>query len=154
MTREVVTVTEDTSIVTVAELLHRNSFHALPVVDAQKKLVGIVTETDFFLKDVAVIYLPAYAEIIQKQLSEDKKPSEEMTELETLSRATTRDIMTEQPITVSPEANLTDIISLVRAHHFKTFPVIDNIGGIVGVVTIMDVIATIGKQTRLQEVQK
>jgi CBS domain-containing protein len=45
MTKNVVTVTSETSIKEVAEILTKNEFHALPVVD-QGELVGIVTSTD------------------------------------------------------------------------------------------------------------
>jgi acetoin utilization protein AcuB len=45
MTRIPVTVESDTSIKEVAEILSRQSFHSIPVVD-QGKLVGIVTTTD------------------------------------------------------------------------------------------------------------
>lgn len=45
MTKNVVTVTSETTIKEVAEILTKNEFHALPVVD-QGELVGIVTSTD------------------------------------------------------------------------------------------------------------
>lgn len=45
MTKNVVTVTSETSIKEVAEILTKNEFHALPVVD-HGELVGIVTSTD------------------------------------------------------------------------------------------------------------
>lgn len=45
MAKNVVTVTSDTSIKEVAEILAKKEFHALPVVD-KGRLVGIVTTTD------------------------------------------------------------------------------------------------------------
>ena len=45
MTKNVVTVNSETTVKEVAEILAKNEFHALPVVD-QGKLVGIVTTTD------------------------------------------------------------------------------------------------------------
>ncbi|WP_431135118.1 CBS domain-containing protein [Psychroserpens mesophilus] len=45
MTKNVVTVNSETTIKDVAEILTKNEFHALPVVD-QGELVGIVTSTD------------------------------------------------------------------------------------------------------------
>ncbi|WP_425075943.1 CBS domain-containing protein [Psychroserpens sp. S379A] len=45
MTKNVVTVTSETTIKDVAEILTKNEFHALPVVD-NGQLVGIVTTTD------------------------------------------------------------------------------------------------------------
>ncbi|TDU42875.1 CBS domain protein [Gelidibacter sediminis] len=45
MAKNVVTVTSDTSIKEVAEILAKKEFHALPVVD-KGRLVGILTTTD------------------------------------------------------------------------------------------------------------
>jgi len=45
MTKNVVTVSSDTTIKDVAEILAKNEFHALPIVD-NGELVGIVTTTD------------------------------------------------------------------------------------------------------------
>lgn len=45
MTKDVVTVEKDDTILDVATILSKNEFHALPVTDAGK-LVGIVTTTD------------------------------------------------------------------------------------------------------------
>lgn len=45
MTKSIVTVTAETTIKEVAEILSVNEFHALPIVEG-KKLIGIVTTTD------------------------------------------------------------------------------------------------------------
>src|SRR5215471_4793576 len=47
MTRSVVTVTPDTTIVDAANLMLQRHVSGLPVVDASGKLVGIVSEGDF-----------------------------------------------------------------------------------------------------------
>lgn len=46
MTPKVMTVTADVSLSYAAEILLENIFHALPVVDDQKRLVGILTSHD------------------------------------------------------------------------------------------------------------
>jgi CBS domain-containing protein len=47
MTRDVITATPDTSIVEAATMMLQHHVSGLPVVDADKKLVGIVSEGDF-----------------------------------------------------------------------------------------------------------
>lgn len=149
MTREVVTVTEDTSITAVAQILHQHGLHAVPVVDDGGVLRGIVTETDFFVKDAATVYLPAYTEIIAQGFGLLK---EDEAAFKALAQAKARDIMTPHPIFLLPDADIHDMISLIRMHHFKTFPVVDVKGILVGVVAIIDIMSTIGKQTRLEVV--
>ncbi len=46
MSKEPIAVQPESSIMVVIELMHDRKFGAVPVVDAEKKLVGIVTTTD------------------------------------------------------------------------------------------------------------
>jgi len=48
MSKSVVTLRPDDTIRTAATLMHENRFGALPVVDGQGHLVGIITESDIF----------------------------------------------------------------------------------------------------------
>ncbi|MEO1286788.1 MAG: CBS domain-containing protein [Chloroflexota bacterium] len=48
MTRNVYTVTPETSILDVAELMLEHKISGLPVVDSQDNLVGMITESDVF----------------------------------------------------------------------------------------------------------
>jgi CBS domain-containing protein len=47
MTRDVRTVTPDTPLARAAELLVEHKIGCLPVLDADDRLIGIVTESDF-----------------------------------------------------------------------------------------------------------
>jgi CBS domain-containing protein len=55
MTRKVLTVTPDTSIVHAAELMIENKIAGLPVVDSGSAVIGIVTESDLFKILVAIL---------------------------------------------------------------------------------------------------
>ena len=46
MTKEVITVNEEMSVVNLAKILCENKISGVPVVDKDKKLVGVVTEKD------------------------------------------------------------------------------------------------------------
>jgi acetoin utilization protein AcuB len=48
MTRELITVHPETPIVEVARMMLEYKIHCLPVLSAENKLVGIITETDLF----------------------------------------------------------------------------------------------------------
>jgi len=49
MSKSLVTIAPDASIVDAAELMLEHKIHCLPVVDAEQNLVGIITESDLFL---------------------------------------------------------------------------------------------------------
>ena len=48
MTRDPVTISQEATISTVAEIMLEKKFSGLPVVDEQGQLVGIITESDIF----------------------------------------------------------------------------------------------------------
>jgi CBS domain-containing protein len=48
MTTTVITIKPDTSLLEAAKLMLDNKIHSLPVLDVEKKLVGILTESDLF----------------------------------------------------------------------------------------------------------
>lgn len=48
MITNVITITPETTLLDAARLMLENKFHSLPVLDADKKLVGILTESDLF----------------------------------------------------------------------------------------------------------
>lgn len=48
MTRKVITIRPETSIIDAAEIMLRNKVSGLPVVDDQGQLVGMLTESDIF----------------------------------------------------------------------------------------------------------
>lgn len=49
MTRDVITVTPETNLIDAAQTMLDKKIHCLPVVNAEKHLVGIITESDLFL---------------------------------------------------------------------------------------------------------
>lgn len=53
MRHDVVSVASDQTIQDVAEALTKRSIHGVPVIDRDSTVVGIVTESDFFMKDRA-----------------------------------------------------------------------------------------------------
>ncbi len=58
MTRNIITVTPETTVHRATELILNNKFGCLPVVEKNEKLVGIITETDL-LKELFKITMPA-----------------------------------------------------------------------------------------------
>lgn len=53
---------------------------------------------------------------------------------------TANDIMTKNPITVQPETLVEDLARMFVEHHVGTFPVVDNRGVLLGVVTETDLV--------------
>jgi CBS domain-containing protein len=137
MAKEVITVTEETTLKEAAGLLAKFRIHGLPVVDANKKLIGIVTEGDFFTKDASNIFLPTFLDFIKGNDSSAANFAQ-TEEIEKMS--TVKDIMTKDCFFVSPEQSIDELITQIKEKNFNSMPVVDAAGTLVGIVAIMDVI--------------
>ena len=56
MRTDVTTTTPDTLLREAAEILYRNKYGCLPVLDENRKLVGILTEADFLRLSIALLH--------------------------------------------------------------------------------------------------
>jgi CBS domain-containing protein len=137
MAKEVITVTEETTLKEAAGLLAKFRIHGLPVVDASNKLIGIVTEGDFFTKDASNIFLPTFLDFIK---SNDSSAANFAQTEEIEKMSTVGDIMTKDCFFVSPDQSIDTLIAQIKEKSFNSMPVVDGAGTLVGIVSIMDVI--------------
>ncbi|MGK5092264.1 CBS domain-containing protein [Deltaproteobacteria bacterium TL4] len=130
MTREIETVSLDTTVKELELLFEKRGYSMFPVVE-NSKLVGIVSEFDFlrnfiFTNDSLV---PPY---------------------ETLLEKTVADLYTSKPIIVGPDQPLTRILSLIVETKLKSFPVVVNQDQLVGVISRHDVICQLKPEKEKQ----
>ena len=129
MTKDPLTVTPMETIGQADELMNTNNIRQIPVVEATE-LVGIITDRDVraFLSG-SLLENPAARE---KALN-----------------TTISEVMTTEPITVSPEDDLEEAVELLIEEKFGGIPVVDKSAGLVGIVTYVDVLRCF--LNRLQE---
>ncbi|MGW5700540.1 CBS domain-containing protein [Amycolatopsis japonica] len=120
MTRPVVTVTEGTTAKHAAELLTEHGFTALPVVDEDDRLIGMVTEADLirdrFPEDVRFVRRPA----------EHGTPG-----------ATVAEVMTTPATAMSAGADLAEVGKALLDGKIRAMPIVDG-AAVVGIVTRAD----------------
>jgi CBS domain-containing protein len=122
MTSPVVTVTPETSVEALAEVMARHPFNAFPVVTATGALAGLVTRHDLFK-----LYLLPYRRFI---------PVLEDTWVNSVAAIMSRGVVTVFPVEPAIKA-----IALMVDHGIRTIPVVtDTTAGrvVVGVVTRRD----------------
>ena len=137
MTKEVISVHSDTSLLDVAKALAEHNFDGVPVVDSENKLIGIVTEYDLINKTSAV-HLPTL-QVVLKNLPQFKK--EEAHFQEEILSLKAGDIMNKDPLTIEPDISYDEIIKLFREHHrVNPIPVIDKDHKVIGVISRFDVL--------------
>jgi CBS domain-containing protein len=129
MTRQVITVGPDTTIVEAARIMLQNHVSGLPVVNASGKLLGIVSEGDFIRR----------AEIgTQRKRGRWLKvllgPGSAATDFVHEHGRKVGEVMTPEPFTVTEDALLEDIVQLMEKNNVKRLPVMRG-GLLVGIVS-------------------
>ena len=147
MTSDVIFVYPDTSVIEVANILFKNRFHGVPVVE-KNKVVGIITESDFFLKNFDDLYLPTYLKFIQENKSAEGLSTEVKEKINKLVDMKAKDLMTSDCLTISPEMEVADLMEIVKKNNYFTLPVTDDDKNILGIVTLADVLGTVRESSR------
>jgi len=142
MTTEVVTVTPDTSVKDAAKLMSEKEVGALPVVDADGKLVGIVTEGDLIMQDVKV-HFPSYISLLDGFIYLESFSRFEQ-ELKKAVAATVGDVMTSPAVTAAPDTDVEALATLMVEKHVSRVPIVEG-NRLVGIASKGDIVRSIGR---------
>ena len=142
MTRSVVTVTPESSILDAANLMLQRHVSGLPVVDAAGKLVGIVSEGDF---------------IRRSEIGTQRKRGRWLRFILGAGKAATdfvrehgrkvSEVMTRDPLTVTEDTVLEEIVSTMETNGVKRLPVMrgDKLVGIVSRANLLQAVASLAR---------
>jgi CBS domain-containing protein len=129
MTSPPITVGPDTSVSEVATLLLERRISAVPVVDPEGRMIGIVSEGDLLRRADAKTERRRSSWM---ELLLDRNVSAADFVKTHGNRAS--DVMTRSVVTVAPDADLADIAALLERKRIKRVPVVEN-DRIVGIVS-------------------
>lgn len=142
MTKDVISVNEETPMQEVAKIISEQRIHAVPVVDSENKVVGIITETDFFTKDNAnAIYMPSLIDFIKSGKMEYSEKEREYTTKVLSTKA--KDIMSPKCENILPDMKVEEFIRMIKERSFNSYPVANEKRELIGIVTVADVIKLI-----------
>lgn len=127
MSKPVVTVHLDDTLSVVKHIFDNAKFHHLLVVE-KGKLFGVLSDRDL---------LKALSPFIGT-------PSQTLHDKATLNKKV-HQIMSRKPITLPPQANVYDAISVFNQHSISCIPIVDANEHILGIVSWRDILKTIEK---------
>jgi CBS domain-containing protein len=141
MTRQVISVTPETSVTAVARLLRENAISGIPVVDDDFQVVGIVTEVDLVARH-ARPHFPAYVAFLDSiiYLESRRRYRESMRRI---LATTAGELMTHPVTTVAPETDVQDLASLMVEKRVNPVPVVDEDGYLIGIASHTDLLRLI-----------
>lgn len=121
MTRNVRGISPDETLGTAAQIMWENDCGAVPVVEADGRLVGIVTDRDICM-----------AAHLQGAPLHDSR----------VSSAMARDVKT-----CSPRDTPATVQAIMSQNKIRRVPVVDDLGRLVGIVTLGDLAYLVGRET-------
>jgi len=127
MKSPVFTVTPDTLIFNALETMREKHVRRLPVIE-NGRLVGLVTRN-----------------IIREATPSAPTPLTLWGLHYQLSRMKVRDVMITDVIVVHPDNTIKEALALIEKHRIGTFPVVDDNGNLVGILTSTDLVHIVAK---------
>jgi CBS domain-containing protein len=136
-------VSPDDDARTAIDLLAKTELGAVTVVDADRKVVGIVSESDLIIADEeSDLHLPYYLEIMGGVVFIGSMKGFEK-RLEKAFATKVSELMTADPITVHTYEAADRVAKKIADHHHNHLPVIDEDGRLAGMVTRADALAAV-----------
>ena len=136
MRREVISVHPDSPLSEVIELLLDKDFTALPVIDEQRHVVGIVSDSDLLTRggmNVTISLKRAADPDFVRELHDSlDNPNRKVSE-----------VMTAEVVTIAPDAILGRAARVMVDKHLKRLPVVDKDGKLVGILGRLDILNTL-----------
>jgi len=120
------TVGPDTSVDGMIERLRQQIEDCFPVVNKDKKLVGIVTESDL----IHVLHAPVRQAVVGGVLTKDVMKS--------MAR-NVGEVMTKRPITVAPEMTIQETLNIMATNKLRHLPVVEG-EKLVGLISLRDIL--------------
>ena len=144
MTRNPLVVKNETPLNEAIQLLAERRISGLPVVDADGKIIGIISETDLMWQETGVTpppYIMFLDSVIYLQ-----NPAKYEREIHKALGQTVGEVMSTDIITISPDQTLKAAAQIMHDHNVHRLPVVDADEKIIGILTRGDIVRAMADQ--------
>ncbi|RCV49551.1 hypothetical protein DEF23_22720 [Marinitenerispora sediminis] len=131
MSTSVVAVSVEAGFTEIAAVLRREGVNALPVVDADRRVLGMVSAVDLVVKLADPD--PEEGGVFEEYRSRAERRK--------CRAAVARELMTSPAVTTAAEASARDAAELMRRHRVGRLPVVDAEDRLLGIVSRLDLLA-------------
>jgi CBS domain-containing protein len=142
MTKNVITVTPETTVTELALLLSSHNIGGAPVLDPSGNLLGVVTESDL-IDQKKKIHIPTVITILDSVFYLES-PDKMEKEIKKIAGSTVGDIYTKNARTVNEDTLIDEIATLMAEKNVHTLPVMrgDRLAGVIGKRDIIKTLIT------------
>lgn len=151
MEKNFVTASPSTSVFSLVHMFVKNKVAAIPIVDEEEQLIGIITDADLLYKKIKP-HVPHYvnllgASIYYNGISEYDKGFKK------LMACTAKEMMTKNVIIAAPDADVEQLAGVMVAEHLKVISIVDG-RRVVGIVTRYNILDELYKEYGTSEENK
>lgn len=129
MTRGTVAAHEEAVFKEIVDALSRNRISAVPVVDSDRKVIGVVSESDLLTRVVGETGTPPRGH--RRSRADTKRK---------LQASTAAELMTSPAVTVTPRTTVAEAARIAARAKVRRLPVVDDNGVLEGIVTRSDLL--------------
>jgi CBS domain-containing protein len=139
MTKGVISISKFDPVMQVADILTEKNISGLPVVDKDKKVIGIITQADI-LSMIGVSRDHTFKDLLRHMLGEtlpERRIGDHV-----------GDIMTSPAHTIKPEANIAEAVRIMDEKKIRRLTVTDDKGILIGILTRADILKAVINKIR------
>ncbi|MEN6325982.1 MAG: CBS domain-containing protein [Syntrophomonas sp.] len=140
MTRDVITVSPSDKVEEVAQLLLDNKISGVPVVDAERHVLGIITEKDLMVK-AGELKMPFYLTLFDSIIFLEN-PIRFNNDLKKYTASRVKDAMTSKVLVVEEDTPLSKVVEIMQDKRINRVPVVRH-AKLVGIITRNDVLKSL-----------
>jgi len=137
MTRDIISVTRETSIQELSRIFMDKGVNGLPVVDEDGNVVGVVTQGDL-IEQKKQLHIPTVIALFDWVMPLESEKKFEA-DVKRMTAAKVGDIYHKGAVTVEADADLTEVATLMAEEDAHTLPVVED-GRLVGIIGKLDII--------------
>jgi CBS domain-containing protein len=146
MSSPVATLRPDVTVEAAADVLAAKNVGALPVVDGEQKLLGILRDDDLIASE-ARVHVPTFINFLGLGMAFPGEMKHLESELKKIAGATVADVMQVDPPTVTAETTLEDVATIMHDQGINSLPVVGPANVVVGIEARADIVRFIARTT-------
>jgi CBS domain-containing protein len=139
MTAPIISILPEATVEGAIALMLERKLSGLPVVDARKQLVGMISEGDFLRRFElgTETRRPRWIEFL-------RGPGRAAEEFVRTHGRKVQEVMTDSVVSATPDTTLDAIVDLMERHHIKRVPIVED-SHVVGIVTRADILRALAR---------
>jgi len=150
MTKDVITITKDSTIGDLTKLLISNKISGVPVVDEKGKLSGMVTDADIITEDISPPF-NYYIEPLLMSYGFIENIEQYQKDMKGYLGTSVEEIMTRKVRSIKMDTPVSEVAKIMVRNKINRVPVIDNDNKLIGIIARNDIIESMVKDADKQE---